>query len=227
MEDKEINEVRVKAPELGPKYKGWREENNISLEQASEISGLEIDIIQKFESGEYCSEDEMIAYHQFFLRNIPNVLKRYDLSEEKIFTQLVFDIDGKVYNGAEVRKEIVESEESEEEEEINQDDIYVQMHELGPQFKEWREESNISLEQASEITGIDIENLQKLEGGERCMFKDVMAYHAFFLEYIPNGVERYQKFLNKVLVSHGHEEIDFEDINWDDEEETDAEEVKD
>ena len=87
--------------------------------------------------------------------------------------------------------------------------------------------SNISLEQASEITGIDIENLQKLEGGERCMFKDVMAYHAFFLEYIPNGVERYQKFLNKVLVSHGHEEIDFEDINWDDEEETDAEEVKD
>lgn len=212
MEDKEFNEVRVKAPELGPKYKEWREENNISLEQASEISRLEIDIIQRFESGEYCSEDEMIAYHQFFLRNIPNVLKRYDLSEEKIFTQLVFDIDGKIINGAEARKEILESEESKKKEEQKPDGLYVKMHELGPKFKEWREESNISLEQASEITGIDMKNLQKLEGGELCMLGDVMAYHDFFLNHIPNGKERYQKIINELLVNRGHKEIDFEDI---------------
>jgi hypothetical protein len=98
----EVQEMRVKAPLLGPKYKKWREENNFSLEQASEISGLEIATIKTFESGLYVTEDEMIAYHKFFLQHIPNVLQRYDLSEKKIFTQLVFDMDGKIVRGAEV-----------------------------------------------------------------------------------------------------------------------------
>ena len=44
----------------------------------------------------------MIAYHQFFLQHIPNVLQRYGLSEKKIFAQLVFDLNGKIVRGAEV-----------------------------------------------------------------------------------------------------------------------------
>ena len=102
MLEDELKEIRVKAPFLGPKYKKWREENNFSLEQASKISDLEIEIIKRFESGVYVTEDEMIAYHQFFLQHIPNVLQRYGLSEKKIFAQLVFDLNGKIVRGAEV-----------------------------------------------------------------------------------------------------------------------------
>ena len=108
--DEEAKDVRVRAPLLGLKYRMWREENKISLKRASELSGLKIGVIQKFEKGMYVTEDEMSAYHRFFFRRIPNALKRYNLSVKTIFSQLVFYVDGEVALGAKVVDKIYEEE---------------------------------------------------------------------------------------------------------------------
>ena len=66
MENKEFNRLIVKTPELAPKFKEYREAGEITLEEASSLSGLDVEILQKVENGEYCQGDDMVAYHQFF-----------------------------------------------------------------------------------------------------------------------------------------------------------------
>ena len=198
MEEKIFNSLRVKSFDSEPEFKEYREAGNISLEQASELSGIAIESIQKFENGEYCLGKEMQAYHLFFLEHVPNALDLYDQEEDGLY--ILFDyIDpdtGEEVRGAELVIEGYEEAESE--------GLQVSVPELGPLFKEWREASHISLEQASELSGMSIEAIGRLESGEICPADDMSAYHKFFFAHIPNARELYSRFMDETLAKHGY-----------------------
>ena len=71
MEENNNEILYMKAPELGPKCKEIREGKNVSLEQASELSGLDIETFQKIENGEECTGNALIAYYNFCYEHIP------------------------------------------------------------------------------------------------------------------------------------------------------------
>ena len=72
MAEKEFNKLTVRIPELGPRFKEWREDCNISLEQASELSGLSTEAIGRLESGDKCPCDDLSAYQEFIFAHIPH-----------------------------------------------------------------------------------------------------------------------------------------------------------
>lgn len=197
MEEKIFNTLRVKSSESEPKFKEYREASNISLEQATELSGITTEAIQNFESGNYCLGNEMEAYHLFFLEYIPNAIDLYNQREDELYTLFDYiDADtGEEVTGAELIIEGCEEEENE---------LQVRIPELGPQCKEWREACNISLEQASQLSGMEIEVIERLESGENCPYSDLTAYHKFFFEHIPNASELYNQFMDEILAKHGY-----------------------
>lgn len=198
MEDKEFYRLMVKTPELAPKYKEWREAGEITLEEASSLSGLDIETLQKVENGEYCQGDEMVAYHRFFLNHVPNGIDIFDECEDGVSAKFDFlnTETGEEVKGADL---VIENEDEEESEELQ-----VAMPELGPQFKVWREASNITLEQASELSGMDIETLQIVENGEACTCDDIKLYHEFFLENIPDAPKLYMNYMDEILAREGY-----------------------
>ena len=48
MEEKEFNKLLVKTPELAPKMKACREAGCITLEEASALSGLDVETCRKW-----------------------------------------------------------------------------------------------------------------------------------------------------------------------------------
>ena len=72
MAEKEFNKLMVRIPELGSNFKVWREDCNISLEQASQLSGMSIEAIEQLESGDKCPCDDLSAYQEFFFAHIPH-----------------------------------------------------------------------------------------------------------------------------------------------------------
>ena len=198
MDEKIFNTLRVKHSESESKFKEYREANDISMEQASELSGITAEAIQNFESGNYCSGHEMEAYHLFFLQHIPNALDLYNETEEGLcilFDYIDPDTDEEV-TGAEL---VIEGYK-----EAEDDGLQICIPELGPKFKEWREAGNMSLEQASELSGLEIEAIERLESGEKCPCYDFSAYHRFFFEHIPNASELYNIFMEETLAKHGY-----------------------
>ena len=198
MENKEFNRLIVKTPELAPKFKEYREAGEITLEEASSLSGLDVEILQKVENGEYCQGDDMVAYHQFFLNHVPNAIEIYDECEDGVSAKFDYlDAEtGEEVKGADL---IIENKDDEETEGLR-----ITIPELGPQFKVWREANNITLEQASELSGMDIETMKKLENGEPSTADAIHAYHEFFLNHIPNAPELYNNFMDVFLAKHGY-----------------------
>lgn len=198
MEEKIFNTLRVKISESEPKFKEYREANDISLEQASELSGITVEAIQNFESGKYCLGHEMEAYHLFFLQHIPNALDLYEETEDGLC--ILFDYIHPDTAEEETGAELV----IEAYDEAEDNGLQICIPELGPKFKEWREASNISLKQASEFSGLEIEAIERLESGEKCPGNDLSAYHQFFFEHIPNAGELYYNFMDEILANHGY-----------------------
>ncbi len=198
MEEKEFNRLMVKTPELAPKYKKWREDSWITLEEASALSGLDIETLLKVESGEYCPGDDMVAYHRFFLNHVPNGIDIFDDCEEGVCTKFDYmdSETGEEVIGADLVIELEDDKESE--------GLKMSIPELGPQFKVWREASNITLEQASKLSGMDIETLQIVENGEPCTSDAIMVYHKFFMNYIPDAPKLYENFMDEFLAKAGY-----------------------
>ena len=198
MEEKIFNSLRVKSFESASVFKEYREAGNISLEQASELSGISVEAIQNFENDEYCLGKEMEAYHLFFLNHVPHANDLYDEQEDGLCT--LFDyIDpdtGEEVEGAEL---VIEGYE-----EAEKEGLQVCIPDLGPQFKEWREGCNISLEQASELSGMPAEAIGRLESGEKCPCDDLLAYQEFFFAHIPHAGELYNRFMDETLAKHGY-----------------------
>ena len=166
----DVKDVSIcKLFELGPKYKAWRESNNLSLEQVSEFSGIEIETLQRVESGENCTTDELLAYHKFFAAQEPNAIEAFDNFVNEVLADNGYSIED------------FEDEESEEE----SPGLQVSIPDLGPKFKEWREASHITLEQASQLSGMEIDSIVNLENGEICLADEMMTYHEFFFKHIP------------------------------------------
>ena len=191
MKDNEKDAPLHKLFELGPKYKAWRETNNLSLEQVSELSGMEIDTLRRVESGENCTTDELLAYHKFFAAQEPNAIEAFDNFVNEVLTDHGYSIED------------FEDEESEEEGEESPG-LQVSIPDLGPKFKEWREASHITLNQTSELTGMEIDRIVKLENGEICLADEMMTYHEFFFKHIPHAKELYTKFSDELLAKHGY-----------------------
>ena len=82
--------------------------------------------------------------------------------------------------------------------------LRVKSFDSEPEFKEYREAGNISLEQASELSGMSIEAIGRLESGEICPADDMSAYHKFFFAHIPNARELYSRFMDETLAKHGY-----------------------
>lgn len=198
MEEKEFNKLLVKTPELAPKMKACREAGCITLEEASALSGLDVETLQKVENGDYCQGDDMVAYQQFFLNHVPDALDVFDECEEGISTK--FDYmdpeTGDEVKGADLNIKSTDDEEAA--------GFHVSIPELGPKFKEWREASNITLEQASQLSGIDVDMMQKLESGKNCTAEAINAYHEFFMKHIPNAPVLYANFMEEILTKHGY-----------------------
>ena len=185
----DVKDVSIcKLFELGPKYKAWRESNNLSLEQVSEFSGIEIETLQRVESGENCTTDELLAYHKFFAAQEPNAIEAFDNFVNEVLADNGYSIED------------FEDEESEEE----SPGLQVSIPDLGPKFKEWREASHITLEQASQLSGMEIDSIVNLENGEICLADEMMTYHEFFFKYIPHAKELYTKFSDELLAKHGY-----------------------
>lgn len=185
----DVKDVSIcKLFELGPKYKAWRESNNLSLEQVSEFSGIEIETLQRVESGENCTTDELLAYHKFFAAQEPNAIEAFDNFVNEVLADNGYSIED------------FEDEESEEE----SPGLQVSIPDLGPKFKEWREASHITLEQASQLSGMEIDRIVKLENGEICLADEMMTYHEFFFKHIPHAKELYTKFSDELLAKHGY-----------------------
>lgn len=232
MEENKNEILYMKAPELGPKCKEIREGKNVSLEQASELSGLSVEVLQKFEGGEYCLEDEGLNYLRFILTQDPKLFERYGISQDYLFANFVYSMNGKEWKGEDVLGEVIaamdsedeEMEDGEDEENMDLDDIFVKIPELGTLFKDQREALNISLEQASELSGIDIETFQKIENSEECNGNDLIAYYNFCYEHIPCAQELFRNFVDGVLADHGYTKEDFRKFFLEANEETDTKE---
>ena len=198
MDEKDFSRLMARTPELAPKYKEYREAGEITLEEASTLSGLDIETLRKVESGEYCPGEDMATYHSFFLEHVPNAIDIFDECEEGIATTFDYIVieTGEEVIGAELVYEIEDDEKPE--------GLRISMPGLGPQFKLWREESNITLEQASELSGMDIETIQKLENGEPCTADPIHAYHKFFFKHIPDAPKKYENFINDYLADLGY-----------------------
>lgn len=198
MEEKIFNSLRVKSYDSGAEFKKYREAENISLEEASELAGISVEAIQNFERGEYCLGKEMEAYHLFFLNHVPDALDLYDEEEDGLY--ILFDyIDpdtGEEVRGAEL---VIEGYE-----EAENDELQISVPDLGLQFKEWREASNISLEQASQLSGMEIDAIERVESGEKCSGSDLSAYHKFFFAHIPNADDLYNSFMDDFLGKRGY-----------------------
>ena len=99
MEEKEFDRLLVKIPELAPKMKACREAGQITLEEASSLSGLDVETLKKVENGEYCQGDEMVAYHEFFMKNIPNARELYSNFMDEILAEhgYTYDEEGNEY----------------------------------------------------------------------------------------------------------------------------------
>ena len=233
MEENKNEILYMKAPELGPKCKEIREGKNISLEQASELSGLSVEVLQKFEGGEYCLEDEGLNYLRFILTQDPKLFERYGISQDYLFANFVYSMNGKEWKGEDVLDEVIaamddedeEMEDGGEDENMDLDDIFVKIPELGTLFKDQREALNISLEQASELSGIDMETFQKIENSEECNGNDLIAYYNFCYEHIPCAQELFRNFVDGVIAEHGCSEEDFKKLFLEDNDVTDAEEA--
>lgn len=184
MKDNEKDAPLHKLFELGPKYKAWRETNNLSLEQVSELSGMEIDTLRRVESGENCTTDELLAYHKFFAAQEPNAIEAFDNFVNEVLADNGYSI-----------------EDFEEEESTG---LQVSIPDLGPKFKEWREASHITLEQASQLSGMEIDSIVKLENGEICLADEMMTYHEFFFKHIPHARKLYMEFGDEILAKHGY-----------------------
>ena len=198
MDEKDFNRLMTRTPELAPKYKEYREAGEITLEEASTLSGLDMETLRKVESGEYCPGEDMETYHRFFLEHVPNAVDIFDECEEGIATTFDYIVieTGEEVIGAELVYEI--------EDEENPEGLKISMPQLGPQFKRWREENNITLEQASELSGMDIETLQKAENGEYCSRDAIMAYHKFFFNHIPDAPKIFENYMNDFLADLGY-----------------------
>lgn len=101
MKDMEKNEkLLVRVPDLGPKFKGWREDCHIPVERVTEFCGVDIECIQEFENGELCDADLLVAYQRFFFENIPNAWKLYNDFMDEILAKLgyTYDEEGNEYN---------------------------------------------------------------------------------------------------------------------------------
>ena len=207
--EKNNNEILyLKAPEIGPKCKEIREEKNISLEQASELSGLSIEVLQKFEGGEYCSEDEGMNYLRFIQKQDPNLFEQCGKNKDYFFANFVYSMNGEEWKEEDVLDEATaaincEDEETEDDENMDLNDMFVKIPQLGALFKNQREALNISLEQASEHSCLDMETFQKIENGEECTDNDFIAYYHFCIEYLPCAQELFQNFSDGVLDEHG------------------------
>ena len=59
-------------------------------------------------------------------------------------------------------------------------------------------------QQASELSGMSIEAIGRLESGEICPADDMSAYHKFFFAHIPNARELYSRFMDETLAKHGY-----------------------
>ena len=201
MEDKEFNRLLVKTPQLALKMKACREAGEITLEEASSLSGLDIETLQKVENGEYCQGYDMVSYHRFFLNHVPNAIEIYDACEEGISAQFDYlDAEtGEEVTGADL---VIGNEDDDEAE--DSDEVEVCMPELGPQFKAWREASNMTLEQASQLSGMDRKIMQKVENNQTTKLTDVMAYHDFFMKHIPNARKLYHDFMDQFLAKYGY-----------------------
>ena len=198
MDDKEFNRLMARTPELAPRYKEYREAGEITLEEASALSGLDIETLRKVEGGEYCLGDDLVAYHRFFLEHVPNAIDIFYDCEEGVAAKFDYmDIEtGEEVIGAELVYDAEDEEETE--------GLQMGIPELGPQFKLWREESNITLEQASELSGMDIETLQMVENGEVCTREAITDYHKFFFNHIPDAPNLYESFMNDFLADLGY-----------------------
>ena len=184
MKDNEKDAPLHKLFELGPKYKAWRETNNLSLEQVSGLSGMEINTLQRVESGENCTTDELLAYHKFFAAQESNAVEAFDNFVNEVLADNGYSI-----------------EDFEEEESPG---LQVSIPDLGPKFKEWREASHITLEQASQLSGMEIDSIVKLENGEICLADEMMTYHEFFFKHIPHARKLYMEFGDEILAKHGY-----------------------
>ena len=91
--------------------------------------------------------------------------------------------------------------------------VPIRVLELGGKYMQWREANHISLEQASEITGLSIATIQAIESGDYCFSKNLLRYNEFILEYIPNGEELFEEYMKEVLARHGYTDDDFEDAD--------------
>lgn len=198
MEEKEFNKLLVKTPELAPKMKACREAGCITLEEASALSGLDVETLQKVENGDYCQGDDMVAYYQFFLNHVTGGLEVFDECEEGISAKFDYmdQETGEEVKGADLVIENTDDEETEE--------LQIVIPELGPQFKAWREANNITLEQASQLSDMDVDTMQKVESGEACTADAINAYYQFFLNHIPNARELYSNFMDEILAKHGY-----------------------
>lgn len=198
MEEKEFDRLLVKIPELAPKMKACREAGQITLEEASSLSGLDVETLKKVENGEYCQGDEMVAYHRFFLNHVSDAIEIFDECEEGISAKFDY-MDPETGEEVKDAELIIENTDDEEAEELQ-----IAIPELGPQFKKWREANNITLEQASQLSGMDVDTMQKLESGESCTAHYINAYHEFFMKNIPNARELYNNFMDEILAEHGY-----------------------
>lgn len=81
----------------------------------------------------------------------------------------------------------------------NGEELEVCMPGLGSQYKEWREASHMTLEQASQLSGMDMDLMQKVENGQTTKVADIMNYHDFFMKHIPNARELYHDYVQDML----------------------------
>ena len=104
------------------------------------------------------------------------------------------------------------------------DNMIVRLKELGPKYRTWREEAHISLEQASQLSGVGILNILVLENGLDCFYADFLKYTDFIVEHVPNGEQLIEEYFKEFEARHADEE--FEDDDFEDEEECDEDEMK-
>ena len=82
--------------------------------------------------------------------------------------------------------------------------LRVKSFESASEFKEYREAGNISLEQASQLSGMSVEAIERLESGETCPCDDLSAYQEFFFAHVPHAGELYNRFMDDFLAKRGY-----------------------
>ena len=90
---------------------------------------------------------------------------------------------------------------------------------VGYSSRQWRETCQISLEQASELTGVGIDAIQAIENGGRCTQRDFQKYSDFLFDCLlknENVIQDLNKeFLNILNKSNMINDDDFiEDVEW-------------